>query len=511
VAGRVLRPFPLVALGAIVVPAAIVAVLGYLSLRQWERSAELLFREQARDMAAMAAEKIEMALAQFEDEFLARLQASVAGPGPIDQAVDALLAREPLIGPFSLFDRAGGRLYATRKGDAEVFAHLPGEVSPGLWERGGRRHLVAGDLTIVTAILTSSRGPLLAAFSPDLESLRREIFAKMLGSLEGSSIVAILDHRQRPVYSRQPLVGGDPIATVGFREGLPQWRLALFAPPGQSPRQAVRRQVAIFTGAFALLLVVIAGGIVLMYRLVRRETEVARLKSDFVANVSHDLKTPLSVIRMFAETLELGRVTDEPRRREYYQVITRESERLSRLIENVLDFSRIEGGRRTYDMAPTAVEPLVRETVEAFAYPLAQGGFKVEIDVAPDLPDVPMDRAAIGQALANLVDNAIKYSGERKSLRVEAGALESGLALSVTDEGMGIPQEEQAKIFEKFYRVGRSETQGCRGSGVGLALVRHVAAAHGGRVTVESRPGAGSRFTLWVPLRAGGGRRARDA
>jgi signal transduction histidine kinase len=500
-----------VALGAVVVPAAIVAVLGYVSLRQWERSAELLFREQARDMAAMAAEKIEMALGQFEDEFLARLQAVLAGPGPLDRAVDALLAREPLIGPLCLFDRAGGPLYATRKDDTEVFAHLPGEVSPGVWERGGRRHLVAGDLTIITAILPSPRGPVLAAFSPNLDGLRREIFAKMLGSIEGSSIVVVIDHRERAVYSRQPFAGGDPIATVGFREGLPQWRLALFAPPGQSPRQAVRRQVAIFTGAFALLLVVIAGGVVLMYRLVRRETEVARLKSDFVANVSHDLKTPLSVIRMFGETLELGRVTDEARRREYYQVITRESERLSRLIENVLDFSRIEGGRRTYDIAPTAVEPLIQETLEAFAYPLAQGGFKVEIDLAPDLPEVPMDRAAVGQALANLVDNAIKYSGEGTSLRVAAGGLDGGLALSVTDEGLGIPREEQTKIFEKFYRVGRSETQGRRGSGVGLALVRHVAEAHGGRVSVESRPGAGSRFTVWLPLHGRPARGGHDA
>src|SRR5256712_9227316 len=132
-----------------------------------------------------------------------------------------------------------------------------------------------------------------------------------------------------------------------------------------------------FTGPCGALLVVIAAGLVVTYRLVRRETEMARLKSDFVANVSHDLKTPLSVIRMFGETLEMGRLPDEAARHEYYRVITRESERLSRLIDNVLDFSRIEGGRRTYDRVPTAVEPLVRDTLEAFSYPLAQHGFKV--------------------------------------------------------------------------------------------------------------------------------------
>jgi signal transduction histidine kinase len=301
------------------------------------------------------------------------------------------------------------------------------------------------------------------------------------------------------VYSRQPLGGGRPIVTVELRDGLPNWRLALFQPPGDSPRQAVRRQVAVFSGAFALLVVVIGAGVALTYRLVRRESEVARLKSDFVANVSHDLKTPLSVIRMFGETLEMGRVTDEARRHEYYRVITRESERLSRLIDNVLDFSRIEGGRQTYDIVPTAVEPLVRETLEAMAYPLSQAGFKVEVDVAADLPDVPMDRDAVGQALGNLVDNAIKYSAERKTLRVSAAMRGGRLALAVEDEGIGIPPEEHARIFEKFYRVERSETSGSRGSGVGLALVRHVALAHGGSVTVVSRPGEGSRFTLLLP------------
>ena len=166
----------------------------------------------------------------------------------------------------------------------------------------------------------------------------------------------------------------------------------------------------------------------------------------------------------------------------------------------MLDFSRIESGRRKYDMVPTQVEPLIRETLEAFSYPLAQQGFKVETVVPPDLPDVPMDADAVGQALSNLVDNAIKYSGDRKRLRVEAKVSGGEVAISVSDDGIGIPREEHRRIFEKFYRVGRSETQGRRGSGVGLALVRHVAEAHGGRVTVESQPGEGSRFTLWLPL-----------
>ena len=235
---------------------------------------------------------------------------------------------------------------------------------------------------------------------------------------------------------------------------------------------------------------------------------MAQLKADFVANVSHDLKTPLSVIRMFGETLEMGRVPDEARRQEYYRIITHESERLSHLIDNVLDFSRIEGGRRRYDLAPTAVEPLIRETLEAFAYPLEQGGFKVEVAVAADLPEVPMDADAIGQALANLIDNAIKYSDADRVVAVDARRDGEGIALSVADRGVGIAPAEHARIFEKFYRVGRSETQGRRGSGVGLALVRHVAEAHSGRVSVQSAPGAGQPLHAVAAPRAG---RRRDA
>jgi signal transduction histidine kinase len=227
---------------------------------------------------------------------------------------------------------------------------------------------------------------------------------------------------------------------------------------------------------------------------------MARLKSDFVANVSHDLKTPLSLIRMFGETLELGRAPDEATRREYYAVITRESERLTRLIDNVLDFSRIEGGRRRYDIAPHPVEPVVHDVMEAFRYPLTQRGFKVDVVVAPDLPEALMDPEAVKQALANLVDNAIKYSGERRRLAVAARAEGDRVAIEVADEGIGIPAAEAERIFEKFYRIGRSETQSSRGSGVGLALVKHIAEAHGGRVSVESRPGEGSRFTLYLPV-----------
>jgi signal transduction histidine kinase len=497
--GSPLVRFAAFALLAIVVPAVILAVLGYHSLRQWRRSADELFREQSRSMAVMVADKVDMALRHAEYGIMGRLEAATRGGAVAPDAVAALLADTPLIARLALFARDGRSVYPPGGDPALALAGPLADVGRVLWARGGKTHRVVGDEVVVGCLVGGGRPAFLALLALDPEVLRRDVLEATLGGLE-APLLTVTDHRGRPVYGRESGERADIVAAVPLSEALPAWRLALYQPVGLSPRTAIDRQVTLFTGAFGLLLVVIATGLVATYRLVRRETETARLKAEFVANVSHDLKTPLSLIRVFGETLEMGRITDEPTRHEYYRVITRESERLSRLIENVLDFSRIEGGRRTYDLVPVSVEPLVRETVESFGYVLAQQGFKVDVAVQPGLPEVLMDGDAVSQALGNLIDNAIKYSETRKVLTVEAAVRDGNLALTVADEGIGIPREEQGRIFDKFYRVGRSETQGRRGSGVGLALVRHVADAHGGRVSVDSRPGEGSRFTLWLPL-----------
>jgi two-component system phosphate regulon sensor histidine kinase PhoR len=145
------------------------------------------------------------------------------------------------------------------------------------------------------------------------------------------------------------------------------------------------------------------------------------------------------------------------------------------------------------------VEPVIHEVLESFRHPLQQQGFTLDLSIAPDLPDVPLDAEAMKQALANLLDNAMKYSAERRRIVVSARREGDGVAVEVADEGVGIPASERERIFEKFYRIGRSETQGRRGSGVGLALVKHIVEAHGGRVTVDSWAGGGSRFTLHLP------------
>lgn len=259
-----------------------------------------------------------------------------------------------------------------------------------------------------------------------------------------------------------------------------------------------------------VLSVLMIGGLVLTYRSVSKEMALARLKSDFVSNVSHELRTPLALIRLYAETLELGRITTQEKKDEYYRIIRKESERLTALINNILDFSRIEAGHKEYDFRETDVAELVRNTLDAYRYQIEQQGFEFEQKIDSNIPPMQVDREAIARALVNLVNNALKYSADEKFICVKLYRANGSLKLEVADRGIGITRREQAKIFEKFYRTGDPLVHNTRGSGLGLSLVRHISHAHGGEVEVESTPGKGSKFTLSLPLTVRAQQQASD-
>ena len=248
------------------------------------------------------------------------------------------------------------------------------------------------------------------------------------------------------------------------------------------------------------LSVLIIGGLVLTRHIVSKEMALARLKSDFVSNVSHELRTPLALIRLYAETLELGRITTSDKKQQYYRIIRKESERLSALINNILDFSRIEAGRKEYEFRATDIAELVRNTLDSYRYQIEQQGFAFEENIDADLPAVYVDREAIARALVNLMNNALKYSCEQKFLGVKLYRDNGRVKLEVADRGIGIARRDQTKIFEKFYRAGDPLVHNTKGSGLGLSLVRHITQAHGGDISVESTPGKGSKFILSIPL-----------
>jgi signal transduction histidine kinase len=249
-----------------------------------------------------------------------------------------------------------------------------------------------------------------------------------------------------------------------------------------------------------VLAIAMAVGVFLVAGAAAREVRVAELKSNFVASVSHDLKTPLALIQLFAETLELGRVRTPERAQEYYRIINSESKKLTRLIENILDFSRMEAGLRPYRMEPADLAESLTKVLSRMETQFSQGNFAIETAIAPNLPRVLADERAAEQAIENLLANAMKYSGDSKAIKVEARRADGHIVVSVTDHGIGISRREQGRIFRKFYRVQRDLGGGPQGTGLGLAIVDHTMRGHGGYVRVESEPDRGSTFSLFFPI-----------
>jgi signal transduction histidine kinase len=256
----------------------------------------------------------------------------------------------------------------------------------------------------------------------------------------------------------------------------------------------------LWRAALALIVGIAFFGGYLLLRDVNRDLRMTEVRSQFVASVSHELKTPLTAIRMFAETLSMGRWRDEQTKSEYLETIVNESERLARLVDNVLDFSKIEQGKKIYRPRPMRLEDAAGSAVRAMQFPLAQQGFHLQLSVDPDLPEIDADSDAIQQAILNLLTNAMKYSGDAREIDLRLAARNGDAVIQVADHGLGMEPEEQKHIFEKFYRAPSHEHHLIAGTGLGLTLVAHIARAHGGRVEVESAPGAGSTFSILLPL-----------
>ena len=245
----------------------------------------------------------------------------------------------------------------------------------------------------------------------------------------------------------------------------------------------------------ALTLILIAGAW-LVFRNTKREVELAQVKSEFVSNVSHELRTPLSLISMFAETLEMGRVKSEEKKKEYYSIISQEALRLGKIVNKILSFSKMEAGKRTYNFEEVDLNEVVEQIYDSYRFHLQNNGFEFIFHRHDSPLKIKADSEALSEAIINLLDNAVKYSKDKKRVELLTGEKQESIFLEVTDLGIGIGTEDQKRIFEKFYRVSSGLVHNTKGTGLGLSLVKHIMDAHKGEVTLSSELGNGSTFRL---------------
>lgn len=326
------------------------------------------------------------------------------------------------------------------------------------------------------------------------------VFEEELGRLLETRHVAVVDEEGRQVWGPALPADASPVFTARFPTTLYHWRLRT-APLGT----AVLRDEALRRGHLGLAAVVVADllilvGVATLLIAARTERRANQLKSRFVANVTHELKTPLSLIRMFGELLSLGRAPSPEAAKEYAAIIMRESERLGWLIDNILDFARMERGKSALSLSPGPLEPVVRRTVDLLRHRAEQAGVTIDLRVEPDLPEVERDEGAVALLLLNLLDNALKYGAPGGgAVTVTLGRRDREVSLAVADRGPGLKDPEIPHVFDRFYRGSRLGEVPVRGSGIGLSLVRHVAEAHGGTARAENRAGGGARFVATFP------------
>jgi signal transduction histidine kinase len=334
----------------------------------------------------------------------------------------------------------------------------------------------------------------LYAFALDREGLFEAIQAAAVRAPRGDSPVQI------DVLSPDALSPEGALARRSLAPWLPGWTLVAkhIDPEGLQATIRWQRARRIVLVLVAILLVGVGG--LITGRLVSRELDLARLKTSFAANVSHELRSPITQIRLKGESLQLDLVEDEDDRRHHYDAIVRESERLSRLVDNVLDFAAIERGTKNYAIRPNDLGMTLRNATQSMRVSMEARNLSFDADIPDELPMVPHDQEAIAQALTNLLSNAAKYGAQGKWIGLSTNVLPDGVEIYVADKGIGIDRDEIPRIFDQYYRSQDPRARSLKGTGIGLAIVKYIMEAHGGQVTVSSTPGRGSVFTLFLPF-----------
>ena len=361
-------------------------------------------------------------------------------------------------------------------------------------DSGGRRLFGTGPLTAVAVWrATPAR---LAATVAGPRHLRR-LWADALG--DPRMRLALTGADGQALFGTPPAASARMAVRAAATTALP-WTVHVSAADAAGLASGLSARRRLLLGGLSILavLLVVSSGFVV--RSVTRELAVSRMQSEFVASVSHEFRSPLTSIRQLTSMLVEGRLPSEEQRRRSYAFLADETGRLERLVEGLLDFGLAEAGRARYRLEPADAADLVRETVAAFRPTVASRGYDVEVSLPGGRCPILADTDALGRAVWNLLDNAVKYSPGTRTVWVDVARRDARVAITVRDAGMGIPAEERDAIFQKFVRGANTKKAGIKGTGIGLAMVKHIVAAHGGEVGLASAPGKGSEFTIELPL-----------
>jgi len=353
----------------------------------------------------------------------------------------------------------------------------------------------------VTYILRETRdgSRILICYQMNLDSIKA-LLDRHLRDLQDRYYVSIVDFDNNGVYLQPISRSSKYFFETRFPTTLYKWLLQIVPRNYTDLEEGVKnqRRTNLFFIVFSMLTIFFS--LTIIYGAWRRDRQLRQLKENFISNVSHELKTPLSLIRMFSEILLTGRARNEAKKEEYYRIIHNESDRMSRLINNLLDFANLVRGIEQKHFEKINLVQVITKALEGYRYEIQKDGFLLNLEADPDVPDSFADPNGITMAFFNLLDNSVKYSGDLKQIDIRVRRNGESLDISIRDKGIGIPLSEQEKIFDQFYRGSDVSVRRIRGSGIGLAITRRVARMHGGDVLVESEPGKGSTFILRVPI-----------
>jgi signal transduction histidine kinase len=330
-----------------------------------------------------------------------------------------------------------------------------------------------------------------------LKSISDKLIQKL--DPDSSMNVKIEDNNGQLVFSRV-IAEGTSYLSFAFPENLPKEKLLLSENNPGFMATLFKAGSGIYLLIFILIVLFMLLGFVFIIYTLNTELRLNKMKSEFISNVSHELKSPLTSIRLMTEMLHHKRVETEERKSTYYSAMLEESEHLSHLIDNILDFSRIDDGRRKYDFTNLDLDELLMKFLESVRERLPEPDFEIRYNHPEHLPLIKADKSAILQVFYNLIDNAIKFSGTSRVIDVSLSREDYEIVFSVKDYGIGIPVKDQEKIFDRFYRGDEPQKSGIRGSGIGLTIVKQIVEAHGGTIGIESKVGQGSKVTVRIPL-----------